>query len=65
MPEFPKTDTALVAAGYVFDGTGRCSGRDCRAEIEWWITPKNKRIPLNAGSLEPHWVDCPNAKDFR
>lgn len=24
-----------------------------------------KHIPLNEGTMEPHWSDCPNAKDFR
>lgn len=60
---FPKTDTDLKAAGYEYDGTSRCRG--CHAEIEWWRTPKGRAIPLNPGTLEPHWSDCPNAKDFR
>jgi hypothetical protein len=62
---FSKTDTELIKAGYKFDNRGRCMGKDCQAEIEWWLTPKGKRIPLDAGTLEPHWSTCPNREDFR
>lgn len=60
---FPKTDTELAARGYTFDGKAHCKG--CNAEIEWWTTPKNKHIPLDPGTLVPHWSTCPNAKEFR
>jgi hypothetical protein len=60
---FPRTDTELAAQGYEFKNKGTCKG--CRAEIEWWTTPKGKSIPLDAGTLEPHWSNCPNAGDFR
>ena len=42
---------------------GHCRG--CGVEIGWWKTPTGKKIPLNTGSLEPHWATCPKAKDFR
>ena len=61
---FPKTEAELVAAGYVAPKKSSvCKGYG--AEIEWWKTPKHKSIPLDAGTLEPHWDTCPNAKDFR
>ncbi len=60
---FPRTDTDLTAQGYEFENKGKCKG--CGADIEWWLTPKGKHIPLDAGTLEPHWNDCPNAKEFR
>jgi len=42
----------------------RCRGKDCRAEITWWITPRKKQMPFNA-DMTPHWATCPNADDFR
>lgn len=58
-----KTDGDLCAASYSFENKGRC--RSCQAEIEWWLTPKQKHMPLNAGTLEPHWSTCPQADKFR
>lgn len=60
---FPKTDTELTQQGYEFESKTRCRG--CGAEIEFWLTPNGKHIPLDPGTLEPHWSTCPNAKDFR
>jgi hypothetical protein len=60
---FPKTDTELAAQGYSFNSRGRCKG--CNAEMEWWNTPKGKLIPLDPGTLEPHWATCPVADRFR
>ncbi len=60
---FPKTDTQLTAQGYTFEDKTKC--RSCHAEIEFWLTPKGRHMPLNAGTLEPHWSTCPNAKEFR
>lgn len=60
---FPTTETALKEAGYVFENTGRC--RSCHAEIAWYRTPKGRMIPLNEGTLEPHWSTCPDAEKFR
>lgn len=62
---FPKTDSELVKAGYTYESKSRCIGPDCNDEIEWWRTPKGKRIPLDSGTLESHWSTCPNAEDFR
>ena len=60
---FPKTNTDLAAQGYVFDNSAHCRG--CGAEIDWYRTPKGKKIPLDPGTLEAHWSSCPKAKDFR
>lgn len=62
---FPKTDTELVAAGYKHEGTSKCTGPNCGKEIEWWRTPKGKRIPLDPGTMEPHWANCIDAEIFR
>lgn len=60
---FPRTEAELEAAGYEFENAGRC--RACQAEIAWYRTPAGKRMPLDEGTLEPHWSTCPNADDFR
>jgi hypothetical protein len=60
---FPKTDTELNAAGYKFENKAKCRG--CGAELEFWLTPKGKHIPLDPGTLECHFSTCPKAKDFR
>lgn len=63
MSTFPTTETGLKEAGYTFENTGTCRG--CGAEIAWYRTPKGKAIPLDEGTLIPHWGTCPNADDFR
>jgi hypothetical protein len=65
---FPKTFEALQAAGYRFDNHAKCRG--CSADIEWWITPTGKKIPMDlmpepTSEAKPHWATCPNAEDFR
>lgn len=60
-----KTDADLVAAGYKFDNRGRCKGEQCQAEIEWWITPKGRPIPIDPGTMQPHWATCPDRSQFR
>lgn len=60
-----ETPEELTAAGYTFSNTSRCSGPTCGAEIEWWRTPLNKAIPLDAETLEPHFSTCPDVKRFR
>ena len=66
---FPKTRDELVASGYVFDNHAKCRGKKCRAEIEWWITPKKKKMPFDlmphgASPAKPHWGTCPDRKDY-
>ena len=60
---FPKTDTELVAAGYEFENKVKC--RACGADIEFWLTPRGKHMPLDVGTLEPHWSTCTKAGEFR
>jgi len=65
---FPKTFDELQAANYRFDNHSRC--RACDAEMEWWITPKGKKMPFNlmpAGDSPAvaHFVTCPEADSFR
>lgn len=65
--------------GFVYDNDAMCRG--CRAPIEWWITPKGKKMPMSVVEIKdeskvfpqpilrvirvPHWGTCPNAEDFR
>ena len=62
---FPKTEEELWKQGYRFYKKGRCNGPNCRADIEWWDTPNNKQIPLDPGTMEPHWGTCPDRERFR
>lgn len=61
---FPKTETELAEQGYTFEGTAKCRGENCGAEINWYKTPAGKRIPLDP-DLTPHFKTCPNAGSFR
>ncbi len=63
MGQFPKTDTELKAAGYEYANSGKC--RACSAAIAWYRTPKAKMIPLDEGTLEPHWATCSDPDQFR
>lgn len=60
---FPTTETGLKAKGYVFSGTGEC--RSCKAPLAWYDTPKGKAIPLDEGTLLPHWTTCPDSDKYR
>ncbi len=59
----PTNAIDLQLAGYKFSDKGQCS--KCRASIEWWITPKNRKTPLDSGTLITHFATCPNAAEFR
>jgi hypothetical protein len=62
---FPTTREELIATGYAYIRTTKCMGPTCGAHIEWWVTPKGKRIPLNLRTYEPHWSTCPDRELFR
>ena len=64
-PSWPyKTDGELRAAGYVYETTRRCYGKTCGATIEIWRTPGGKTMPIDPGTMEPHWANCPDRDDF-
>jgi hypothetical protein len=65
MSSFPSTREALNTNGYKLTNSGRCNGPTCGAEIEWWMTPNGKKMPLDKATLEPHWVSCPDSKQYR
>lgn len=65
---FPVTRQEMLSSGYRYGGISSCRG--CGAPIDWFITPANKRMPMNPepaedGSAVPHWATCPRAKDFK
>jgi hypothetical protein len=66
---WPQGRTALIAKGFYRDKNRvkqtKCRGPNCTADIEWWITPRAKRIPLNAADLSPHHATCPDVEMFR
>lgn len=62
---FPKTEDELAKAGYEYEGTRKCSGPTCDVLLAWYRTPNGKRIPLEEGTLEPHFAKCPDVKRFR
>lgn len=78
MGGLPTSKEGLEAAGYLFDNESHC--RACGAPIEWYISPRNKKIPFDVVAVKgtdtffspvrefqriPHWASCPNAADFR
>lgn len=67
--EFPKTPDEMKAGGYTYKDQGTCKDRGnaagCGATIDWWLTPRGKNMPTDAGTATPHWETCPNAKDHR
>ena len=63
MSKFPDTEQGLADAGYKYQDTGKC--RSCGEEIAWYETPNGKMMPLNEGTLEPHWATCPDANNWR
>lgn len=69
----PNTSNELRAMGYQFDNESNCRG--CGERIEWWITPRGKKMPMTVQHPDPlhkteeirvpHWSVFPNAEDFR
>lgn len=65
---FPKTLDELRSQGYVFIEHAPCRGEHCTVTIEWWKTPKGKRMPMDVdavGNVKAHWTSCVDAEDFR
>lgn len=59
----PQTIDELRAAGYKFEGDSSC--RSCGADIEWWTTPRGKKMPFDDGTAISHFSTCPNADQHR
>jgi len=59
----PETEAGLKARGYSYDNTGQC--RYCKRTIEWWITPRGKKMPVSVTieknsqqTRKAHFDDC-------
>jgi hypothetical protein len=62
MPEL-KTQAHWMTKGYQFFSLSNCEA--CGLPIEEWESPAGKLVPLDAKTLEAHWSECPQAKNFR
>ena len=65
---FPRDAVEMKNRGYVFDNDATCRG--CGDDIEWWVTPTGKKIPMNPmpSSSTPavaHWSTCTEQDSFR
>lgn len=60
-----KTDQDLRDAGYIYESRRRCYGQNCKQEIEMWRTPAGNLIPIDPGTMQPHWASCPDRDRFR
>ncbi len=68
----PDTRDGLESLGYKYTGSSACRG--CGAEMQWFTTPRGKKLPMSAipgteddesQKLEAHWSVCPKANEFR
>jgi hypothetical protein len=69
----PDNRKDLESFGYEFNGEGTCRG--CGAELLWFITPREKKMPFSriadsgpsddSEKLEPHWGVCSARDQFR
>ncbi len=58
------TDRKKITYPHTTELIQKCS--KCPAKIFFYKNPKTgKFIPVNADTLEPHFADCPAAKEFR
>jgi hypothetical protein len=65
---FPRTLDEMKSNGYRFDNDAVCRG--CGDDIEWWITPNGKKIPMNPmprgiSEATAHWATCTEQASFR
>ncbi len=68
----PDNRPDLESMGYKYDGSSRCRG--CGAMMDWYITPKEKKMPMSEipgteedtlRKIQPHWAVCPKRDQFR
>ena len=61
----PRNEQDLTNLGYIREETVTCLSHMCGQKIVFFRTPRGKRIPLDADTLQPHWETCPDADKFR
>jgi hypothetical protein len=75
----PEKREDLLAMGYEYLNDATCRG--CRAPIEWWLTPRKKKMPMTVKEVKeaelfafaaverwiriPHFGECPALSEFR
>jgi len=65
----PRISDELKAFGYKFEGHGHCSR--CGCAIEWYLTPRGKKLPLlpmakGSDAVTPHWSEgCTQSSLFK
>lgn len=71
---YPQTRAELINRGYVpsdgRNGSNLGTCRTCQAQMEWWVTPKGKNIPMDVMQYDDspavaHWQTCPSASQHR
>jgi hypothetical protein len=65
---FPRNKAEMLSQGYTPAGSDRC--RSCAVVIEFWMTPHQRRIPMNvmdgdSAEAVSHWATCPDPERFR
>lgn len=43
--KWPATSSEMAAEGWLYDNDAVCKG--CMMNIEWWISPKGAKTPIN------------------
>jgi hypothetical protein len=68
----PDNRDDLEKLGYKYTGSSACRG--CGADMQWFLTPRGKKMPLSAipgtedddsQKLQVHWEVCPEKDKFR
>lgn len=54
-----KAERDLINRGFLFIQRSKCCF--CKAEFEWWKTPRGMIVPFTAADLKPHWHVCKRA----
>jgi len=65
---FPTKAEEMEPAGYKLNGFGTCRG--CGEKMEWYISPRGKKIPMNvmpnpSSPAVAHWTTCKESPLFR
>jgi hypothetical protein len=72
--KWPATTNEMRAEGWQYDNDSVCRG--CKAPIEWWISPKGRKTPINVVPPEDvlfsneerrelHFSSCPERDWFK
>lgn len=57
----------LHEAGYRYVEPAPCASPKCDKIVFWFLTPKGHMMPMSKlidGRYQPHFADCPDARNF-